>query len=56
MSKTKHKFANAYLDIYNKATEEYKKLPWYKFRERDRVMRRIRWSRHHYKELTGKQI
>jgi hypothetical protein len=56
MSKVKHKFANAYLTIYKQAVEEYKATKWYQFKKRDKIMRKVRWSRHHYKLLTGKQI
>jgi cation transport regulator ChaB len=56
MNKARHKFADIYLQLYNEATEEYKNTEWWRFRKRDKLMHKIRWSRHHYKLLTGKQI
>ena len=53
---TKEEFAKAYLDIYKTAVKQYKAIPWYKFKDRNNLNKRMRWSQYHYKKLTGKQV
>ena len=52
----KEEFAKAYLDIFRKTADEYKNTNWWDFKRRNRLKDRIRWSQHHYKKLTGKQV
>jgi hypothetical protein len=56
MTSTEESLARAYLSIYLDAAEEFKLIPWWKFKKRERIKKRIRWSQYHYKKLTGKNM
>lgn len=53
---TKEAFAKDYLAIYNRAIEDLKNIPWYRFGHREHTKKRMRWADYHYKKLTNKHI